>query len=208
MTPIPTAISLMLLLFLAAPLHAQSPNPTPPPELKKWDIWIGDWALSGTAKDTPTGPEYKVDWSLHERWILGGFFVQVDQIWRGNGQELRSLEILSWDPVKRIHTTSGFSSDGSTWAMTATFENAATIEAGGGNATAIKHGASNARTIEQGIAKGPDGQVTTCHTTWSFSSDRKDSSDQTALSGTQECELNGVRWTAFRVKGTKFTNSR
>ena len=77
MTPIPTAISLMLLLFLAAPLHAQSPNPTPPPELKKWDIWIGDWALSGTAKDTPTGPEYKVDWSLHERWILGGFFVQI-----------------------------------------------------------------------------------------------------------------------------------
>ena len=51
--------------------------------------------------------------------------------------------------------------------------------------------------MEDGVAKGPEGQATTCHTTWVFSSDRK------ALSRTQECEQNGARWTAFRVKGTK-----
>lgn len=68
-------------------------------------------------------------------------------------------------------------SDGSTWTLTATFE--------------------KATTIEDGVAKGPDGEPIACRTTWVFS-DR-----EMALSGTQECERKGIRWTAFRVKGTK-----
>jgi hypothetical protein len=179
MRGITPAIIATLLLFATASAQAQSSSPTPPPEVKKWGIWIGDWELSGTAKDTPTGHEYKVNWALHERWILGGFFVQVDQTWKGDGPELHSLEILSYDPIKKIHTSSGYSSDGSTWTLTATFDGA-TVK-------------------EQSVSNGPDGQATTCNTTWVFSGDRK------SLSGTQECELNGVRWTAIRVSGTKST---
>lgn len=137
--------------------------------------------MSGTAKDTPAGPEYKVKWSLHERWILGGFFVQVDQIWQGNGQELHALEILSYDLIKKVHTISGFSSDGSTWALTAKFD--------------------NATVAEEGIAKDPDRPAPTCHTSWVFSADRKN------LSGTQDCEQMGVRWKAWRVNGTKSTTA-
>ena len=107
--------------------------------------------------------------------------VQVDQTGKANGQELHLLEILSYDPIKKIHTSSGFSSDGSPWTLTATFD--------------------DARVTEEGVSKGPDGQATTCQTTWSFSSDRK------SLSGTQECKQNGVRWTAFCVKGTKSTTA-
>jgi hypothetical protein len=131
------AISMIVLKFVSTSADAQSSSTTPPPELKKWDVWIGDWKLSGIAKDTPTGPEYKVNWYLHEHWILGGFFVQVDQTWKGNGQELHSIEILSYDPVKKIHTVSGFSGDGWTWALTATF--------------------NKTTTTEEGVATGPDG---------------------------------------------------
>jgi len=109
------ALSIILVLLVNICVYGQSSAPTPPPEIKKWDVWIGDWNLSGTAKDTPTGPEYKVNWRLHEHWILNGFFVQVDQTWQNNGQELHSLEILSYDPVKKVHTVSGFSGDGWTW---------------------------------------------------------------------------------------------
>jgi hypothetical protein len=167
---------MFLLLALASAL-GQTSTPTPSPELKKWDVWIGDWTLSGTAKDAPAGPEYKVDWHLHERWVLGGFFVQVDQTWKGNGQELHVQEMLSYDPARKVHTVSGFASDGSTWSLTATFD--------------------GTKVIEQGASKGPDGVVTTCHTTWVFSAGGK------ALSGTQECEQGGVRWTSMRVQGTK-----
>jgi len=170
-------MAVILAMFVATFAQAQSSNPTPPPELKKWAPWIGDWALTGTSKDTPTGSEYKVDWHLHERWILGGFFVQVDQTWKGNGQELHSLEVLSYDAVKKIHIISGFSSDGSTWTLTATFDSATTIEVG--------------------ESKGPDGQITACRTIWLFSEDR------TALSGTQECEQSAIRWKSFNVRGTK-----
>jgi hypothetical protein len=171
------AISMMVLMFVSMSAHGQSASPTPPPELKKWDVWIGDWKLSGMAKDTPTGPEYQVDWYLHEHWILGGFFVQVDQTWEANGPNLHSMEILSYDPVKKIHNVSGFSSDGWTWALTATFD--------------------KTKTTEEGVATGPDGAIITSRTDWEFSPDGK------ALSGTQQSEQNGVRWTVFTVKGTK-----
>src|SRR5207245_11798240 len=115
------AISMMVLRFVNTSAQGESSSPTPPPELKKWDVWIGDWKLSGTAKDTPTGPEYKVTWYLHEHWILGGFFVQVDQTWKANGHELHSMEILSYDPVKKIHSVSGFSDVGWSWSLTETF---------------------------------------------------------------------------------------
>jgi hypothetical protein len=156
---------------------AQGSSPSPSAEVRKWDIFNGDWALSGTAQDAPTGSPYKVDWLLHEHWILGGFFMQVDQVWKGNGQESRSLEILSYDPVKKVHVSSGFSSDGSTWNLTASFH--------------------DATVIEESVSKNPEGQPTTCHTTLVFSVDRN------SLSATQECEENGTRWTAFRVKGNR-----
>ena len=171
------AISMTILRFVGTSADAQSSSTTPPPELKKWDVWIGNWKLSGIAKDTPTGPEYKVNWYLHEHWILGGFFVQVDQTWKGNGQELHAMEILSYDPVRKIHTVAGFSGDGWTWALTATFD--------------------KTKTTEEGVATGPDGAIVTSRIEWEFSSDGK------ALSGTQQTEQNGVRWTAFTVKGTK-----
>jgi len=123
-------VTAILLMYAAASAQGQSSNPTPPPELKRWNVWTGGWALSGIAKDRSDGPEYKVDWYLHEHWILGGFFMQVDQTWKGDGPELHSLEILSYDPVRKIHTISGFSSDGSTWSLTATFHNAMLIENG------------------------------------------------------------------------------
>jgi len=158
-------------------VYGQSSAPTPPPEIKKWEVWIGDWNLSGIAKDTPTGPEYKVNWHLHKHWVLNGFLVQVDQTWQSKGQELHSMEILSYDPVKKVHTVSGFSDDGWTWALTATF--------------------NKATTTEEGVAKGPDGATVTSRTDWQFSSDGKE------LSGTQQSGQNGIRWTAFTVKGTK-----
>ncbi len=58
MKRIATAISMMLLMLVAASARGQSFNPTPPPEVKKWDVWVGNWALSGMATDTPTGHEY------------------------------------------------------------------------------------------------------------------------------------------------------
>lgn len=79
---------LAIMLFVLALPHAaasQSPEPKPRPEVKSWDFWVGDWILSGTAKDTPTGAEYSVDWRAHGRWILGGAAAEFTSSWKGAG---------------------------------------------------------------------------------------------------------------------------
>lgn len=171
-----TAISIMLLMWVVT-AQAQSAEPKPAPELRLWDSSVGDWVSSGTAKDTPTGPEYKVEWRTHCHWVLGGFFLEWDSTWKGNGQEAKWLEIGSYDPIKKIHTISGFENDGTTWAMKVTFDKETQVE----NFTVTD----------------PDGKVSTCRNTWHFTTDGM------ATSGTGECEQDGVRWTAFKVKGTK-----
>lgn len=166
----------LLLALVAASAHA-GPTPGPPPELKKLDVWVGTWSLSGTAKDQPNEREYPVLWRLREHWVLNGFFLQVAQTWRGNGQILNNLEMLSYDPTRKIYTDLGFGSDGSTWSLTATF--------------------SGATMIERGESKGTDGAMTRCRMAWVFSN------DGTSVSGTQRCEKNGARWQALKVAGTK-----
>jgi len=156
---------------------AQTPMVGPAPELQKWDIWVGDWTLTGTAKDTPTEPEYKADWRMQGRWILGGHFVEVHGTWKGKGAESTSLEILSYDAVRRIHAFSGFETDGETWVATATF--------------------SPGICIETGTTTGPEGKIATWRNTWSVSPDGM------SISGREDVEQDGVRWTAFTVKGTK-----
>lgn len=177
-----TAVSMMLLMWVVA-AQAQSAEPKPAPELRLWDSSLGDWVSSGTAKDTPTGPEYKVEWHTHCHWILGGFFLQWDSTWKGNGVESRWLEISFFDPIKKIHTISGFSSDGSSWTGTVTFQ-------------------GKESQVENFTVTIPDGEVSTCRNTW------HGSPDGMTVSGTEECEENGVRWTAFKVKGTKSASAK
>ena len=172
-----TVVSIMLLILAVAAAEGQSATPRPSPEVKKWDVWAGDWVLSGTSKDSPTGAEYKVDWTIQGHWFLGGFFVEDDQVWKGNGAEVHFKEILYYDPIKKALANAGFGSDGSTWAQTVTFD--------------------NETSTEDGIVTTPDGEVLTCRNTWVFSNNRM------AVTGVQECEQKGVRWTALRVKGTK-----
>jgi hypothetical protein len=173
---------IVLLVFLVGvcwtPLQwAQSPSSDPPPELQKWDIWVGDWTFTGTAKDTATEPEYKLDWRFQGRWILGGHFVEVRSTWKGNGTELSFLEILSYDAARKIHAYSGFDSNGTTWVATAKF----------GDGTFVETETDTA----------PDGKTATLRNTWSVSPDGM------SISGKEEREQGGVRWTAFTVKGTK-----
>ena len=167
----------MLTLIIVVATRAQSAAPKPPPEVKKWAIWAGDWTTPGTAKDSPSQPEYKLEWRTNAHWILGGFALQVDGIWRGNGTELHSLEILSYDPAKKANTFSGFQSDGTTWIGTATF--------------------NNGTSVENVAVTDPNGKVAICRNDWVFSADGR------AVSGKAEFEQDGGRWTNFTGKGTR-----
>jgi hypothetical protein len=172
-----TAGAALAIFVISLSAQAQSGSPTPAPELRKLDMWIGDWTLTGTAKDGPKAQEYKVEWHLHEHWTLNGFFLQADQTWKSNGEELHSIEILSYDPFKRIYFGSGFSSEGTSWALTAKFED-----------TILR---------ENVAGRGPRGEFSRCRIAWQFSNEGN------SLAGTEQCTQNFATWTAFNVVGTK-----
>jgi len=174
-------LALTILFLSSFNTLSQSPQPSRSSVMKNWDVWVGDWTLVGMAKDSPTMAEYKVTWQLHETQILGGTFIQVDQIWQGSGPEQRALEILSYDPVKRRASLNGFSSDGSTWIGTATF--------------------SGLNCIETGTTTTADGKYLAWRADWTFSKDRMH------VSVSQEMEQDGVKWTAFTARGSKVQES-
>jgi hypothetical protein len=165
------------LAFVAFP-NPDSAEPTVALAPRNEDILIGDWTMVGTAKDSPTGPEYKVTWTLHGRRILGGAFIQVDQTWKGKGPESHAMEILQYDPATRTHTTYAFSDDRSHWVGTAAYGDDGTL-------------------VETGTTTDADGTVTRWRDVYVYSADRM------SVTGTEEAEKDGVKWTSFTVKGTK-----
>jgi hypothetical protein len=153
-------------------------EPQPSSAPRNEDILVGDWTMVGTAKDSPTGPEYQVTWKLHGRRILGGAFVQVDQTWKGTGPESHAMEIIAYDPATRTHSTFAFSDDRSRWVGTAAYGDDGTL-------------------VETGTTTDADGKVTKWRDVYVYSADRM------SVTGTEEAEKDGVRWTTFTVKGTK-----
>jgi hypothetical protein len=170
--------ALAFAFVLPSAVAAQSRAPAPSAAALERDLLVGDWTMTGMARDSPTEPEYPVTWKLHGRRILGGAFVQVDQTWKGKGPVAHSLEIIAYDAVTRTHSTFAFSDDGSRWVGTATYSDDGTL-------------------VETGTTTGADGKVTKWRDTYVYSADRM------SVTGTEEAEKDGVRWTTFTVKGTK-----
>ena len=104
-------------------------NPVPPAELKKWDVWVGDWTLSGIAKDTLTGPG-EGELYLHEHVLLTNSSCKSIKV-KGNGPELKNM-IFSTIRLRRFimlpHSPVTESRE-----IIATFSDTATETAGAGS---------------------------------------------------------------------------
>jgi hypothetical protein len=181
-------MKLIATLVLSISLPVASVAESPPQgqdaatQRQNWDLMVGDWSMVGTAKDSPKGPDYAVAWTLHGTHILNGLFVQVDQVWKGNGAESRTREIVSYDPVTRTHSTHGFSDDGSSWVGKGTYD--------------------GHTLVEEGATTGSSGKVSRWRDTYVYGP------DWMTVTGTEEVEQDGVKWTSFSVKGTKAASSQ
>ena len=147
------------------------------PELKHMSLFTGQWTLKGTAKDSPTKPEYKLVWRLNGRWVLNGHFVECRQTLKGDGPEIQCFEMISYDPVSKTDLSRGFGSDGFAWVSAVTWVNDHTL-------------------VEDGTSTGPDGNQK-FRITWVVSPDQK------SMSAKEEVEMGGVKWIGFTVEGTR-----
>ena len=112
-------VALGVMGFLCAATQAQEAKPGA--DLKKLDVWNGDWAFETQVKDSPSGAEktYKGTW---EQRRMGDHFYVWDGKWTApDGKEMTDLAITGWDPVTKAYFSEGFDSDGGRGTGVATF---------------------------------------------------------------------------------------
>ena len=111
--------SAMLIVALIAVLGlsaaAQMAPPTPAPELKKLDYFIGTWTIDATIGPGPWGAGGKFTSTGTDEWLKGNFFVighadfSLPAEMGGGGT---GISILSYDPDKKVYTEDRYDSNG------------------------------------------------------------------------------------------------
>ena len=106
------AIAVSSLLFAAAG-SAQMARPTPAPELKKLEYFVGSWTTEADMKASPYGPGGKITGSDHIQWMEGNFFLIIHSKFSsasmGDGVE---YAVMGYDSNKKQYTYESFSSMG------------------------------------------------------------------------------------------------
>ena len=101
------------MLVAAAPLLAQAP--TPGPEVKKLEVWVGTWTYEGDAKATPLGPAAKVSGTETGRMIMGGFGLEWKGEEKGVFGAIQWSETDVYDTATKTYPYFGVQSDGALW---------------------------------------------------------------------------------------------
>jgi len=122
--------ALLLLVCAAVLTQAQMPTPTPAPELKKLDYFVGKWTLESTLKPGPFGPGGKSTGTAHAEWMEGNFFLTSHGTYEGVMGKGIEVSYMGYNSDLKVYTYEEFSSmgerisstgtlDGDTWTFSA-----------------------------------------------------------------------------------------
>jgi hypothetical protein len=102
---------LLVLVSSVMPVWAQGP-PTPAPELKKLDYFVGSWTADVDMKPGPMGPGGKMSSTETDRWMDGGFFLTIGATYDGVMGKGSETAFMGYDPEAKMYTYDAFSSMG------------------------------------------------------------------------------------------------
>lgn len=120
--------------FVCAAATAQAQE-----DLKRLDVWVGEWTWVDMVKESPSGDEVKIEGTSQIRRI-GDFFYEFRFKWKdADGKEQRFTGIAGYDPVKKTYFNHSFGSDGWRGSGSLTFsKSAVTTDWAGVTATGEK----------------------------------------------------------------------
>jgi len=101
-------LPLALLGVMSAMAQTKPQPPTPDPELKKQDFFVGNWTLEGKSVASSFGPggqTFKSTESLE--WMPGGFFLLAHSYAEG---KLAELTIIGYDTEEKVFTHTSYNS--------------------------------------------------------------------------------------------------
>jgi len=105
-----TSMTLLLGIALSAP--AQTEIPTPAPELKKLDYFVGTWTAEGEIKPGPIGPGGKFTGTNHVRWMDGAFFLVTQSEFNGAMGKGAETSYMGYDSNDKMYTYDSFNTLG------------------------------------------------------------------------------------------------
>jgi Protein of unknown function (DUF1579) len=84
----------------------QPQMPTPDPALKRLDRFVGTWRMEGNLVGSD---EKNITGEVTYRWLPGGFFFEQNIKLNFMGMEIRSLELIGYDPETKTFPSTVFS---------------------------------------------------------------------------------------------------
>jgi hypothetical protein len=121
---LPLLLPALVACISATAVRAQMMPPTPAPELKKLDMFSGDWTSEGSMTAGPGGTA-PMKWigNTHAEWLEGNFFLvehsEMDLGAMGKGKE---LAVMGFDSDKKVYTYKSFNNMGEAETSTGTVE--------------------------------------------------------------------------------------
>lgn len=115
----------------AKPAATPMAAPTPPPELKKLDYFVGNWKSEGNLKPGPMGPGGKFTSIEHNHWMSGHFFLTSQANGTGVLGNIVEVAYFGYNTDEKTYTYDAFNSmgeaehfkgnvEGDTWTWTST----------------------------------------------------------------------------------------
>jgi len=103
----------VLSFILASVAVAQTPQmPTPGPEIKRLQYYVGAWKSEYDLKPGPMGPGGKVTAVDQSQMMPGGFFVETRTDGKGAMGVLKGLAIMGYDTAEKVYTYDAFNNFG------------------------------------------------------------------------------------------------
>jgi len=104
--------SVCLLGLMSARAQSPAPLPSPGPDQKKLEVYLGKWQVEGEAKESPYGPAGKFSSRDTTEWLPGGFFFTHRADGRQGSVEVRQLEVVGYDARNKVYTSRTFDNFG------------------------------------------------------------------------------------------------
>lgn len=94
----------------------------PAPELKKLDLFAGEWKSEAVLYGDAGAPNSKYASTSHAEWMEGGFFLIEHWDFEVDGVKGKELSLKGYDPVRKVYTYHAFTSHGDAFYDTGTVD--------------------------------------------------------------------------------------